>query len=110
MKNDDQVRQSGRNIFKDLDLPDAEELNAKARIVCRICEILDERGLTQKAAAQILGVDQPKISALLRGRLDGFSTDRLFRFLNALGNDVEIVIKPIAKRGAHAGIRVLAAA
>ena len=111
MKNDETVRAGGRNIFEDLKLPDAEELNAKAQIAYRICEILEERKLTQKAAAELLGIDQPKISALLRGRLEGFSSDRLFRFINALGRDIEIVIKPARKHRRHAPrIRVLAAA
>jgi predicted XRE-type DNA-binding protein len=91
----------------DLDLPDAEELNAKAQIAYRICQILDERKLTQKRAATVLGIDQPKISNLMRGRLDGFSTDRLFRFLTALDRNVEIVIKPKENPNTLATIRVL---
>jgi predicted XRE-type DNA-binding protein len=78
------VRRGGRNIFEDLKLADAEELNAKAQIAYRICGILEERKLTQKDAETLLGVDQPKVSALLRGSLEAFSSDRLFRFLNAL--------------------------
>ena len=76
----------------------------------RICQILDERKLTQAAAAEVLGVDQPKISALMRGRLDGFSTDRLFRFLTALDRNVEIVIKRKKNPRTPASIRVLVAA
>lgn len=111
MKNHEAVREGGRNIFEDLQLPEAGELNAKAQIAYRICDILAERKLTQKAAATLLGIDQPKISALLRGRLEGFSSDRLFRFLNALDRDIEIVIKPAKKNRRHApGIRVLAVA
>jgi predicted XRE-type DNA-binding protein len=98
LKNDDTVREGSKNIFEDLQLPNAEELNAKAQIAYRVCDILEERKLTQKEAATLLGIDQPKVSALLRGRLEGFSTDRLFRFLNALGRDIEIVIKPARKR------------
>ncbi len=59
------VRLGGRNIFEDLRLPDAEELNAKAQIAYRICDILQERKLSQKEAATVLGIDQPKVSALL---------------------------------------------
>ena len=110
MKTHEAVRRGGRNIFEDLKLPDAEELNAKAQIGYRICNILQERKLTQHAAADLLGIDQPKVSALLRGRLEGFSSDRLFRFLNALDQDIEIVIRR-TKKSAHApGIRVLAIA
>jgi predicted XRE-type DNA-binding protein len=110
MKTREAVRKGGQNIFEDLQLPDAEELNAKAQIAYRICEILEEGKLTQKDAAEILGVDQPKVSALLHGRLEGFSSDRLFRFLNALNRDVEIIIRPKGKRRGAAKIRVLAAA
>jgi predicted XRE-type DNA-binding protein len=102
------VREGGTNIFADLKIPNAEEFNAKAKIAYQICGIMEERKLTQSAAADLLGIDQPKVSALMRGQLDGFSSDRLFRFLNALDRDVEILIKP-AKRRSHRGeIRVLA--
>lgn len=108
MKNQEAVREGSRNIFEDLRVPEAKELNAKAQIVYRMCAILQGQKLTQKAAATLLGIDQPKVSALLRGRLAGFSCDRLFRFLNTLDRDTEIVIKPARKRRSHsAGIRVL---
>ena len=110
MKTHETVRRGGRNIFKDLKLPDAEELNAKAQIAYRICDILQERKLTQQAAADLLGIDQPKVSALLRGRLDGFSSDRLFRFLNSLDRDIEIIIRRTKKSSRAPGIRVLAVA
>jgi len=110
MKAHETVRQGRRNIFEDLKLPDAKELDAKAQIAYRICGILEKRKLTQKAAATVLGIDQPKVSALLRGRLEGFSSDRLFRFLNALDRDVEIVIRPTKKSGSTPGIRVLSVA
>ena len=109
-KAEENVRQGGWNVFEDLKLPDAAELNAKAQIAYRICGILEERKLTQKEAATLLGVDQPKVSALLRGRLEGFSSDRLFRFLNALDRDIDIVIRRSKKRSGGAKIRVLAAA
>lgn len=108
MKTHEAVRQGGKNIFEDLKLPDAEELNAKAQIAYRICGILEERKLTQQAAADLLGTDQPRVSALLHGRLEGFSSDRLFRFLNALDQDIEIVIRRAKKKSHRApGIRVL---
>ncbi len=110
MSTTDDIRRSGGNVFADLGLPDAEELNAKAQIAYRICQILDERKLTQKQAATVLGIDQPKISNLMRGRLDGFSTDRLFRFLTAFDRNVEIVIKPKDDPSTPASIRVFAIA
>jgi len=110
MNTKEEIRQAGSNIFADLKLCNAEELNAKAQIAYRICQIMDERKLTQKEAAQLLGIDQPKVSALVRGQLIGFSSDRLFRFLNALNRDVEITIKPTKRRNDKGHIRILAAA
>ncbi len=101
------VEQSSGNVFADLGLGDPEGLLAKAELVERIGDIITERKLTQAKAARLLGIDQPKISNLLRGRLDGFSAERLFRFLNALGNDVEIRIRP-ARVGEEAQTRVVA--
>jgi len=95
------------NVFADLGLPDADELLAKAQLVFRIHAIIRSKKLTQKKAALILGIDQPKVSALIRGHLDGFSTERLFRFLNALGEDVEIVLRPKKRTAKKAGVRVL---
>jgi predicted XRE-type DNA-binding protein len=102
------VEKSSGNVFADLWLKNREELLAKAQLVQRIADIIAERKLTQARAAKLLGIDQPKVSALLRGRLDGFSTDRLFRFLNALGRDVEIVIRT-ARRDGAADTRVVSA-
>jgi predicted XRE-type DNA-binding protein len=101
------IEESSGNVFADLGLKHPEELLAKAELVQRICDIIAARKLTQVRAAKLLGIDQPKVYALMRGKLDGFSTDRLFRFLNALGSDVEIVIRP-ARRGREADTRVIA--
>ncbi len=87
-----EVHSSSGNVFADLGLPNPDELLVKAELVHRISELIAERQLTQSEAADILGVDQPKVSALMRGKLSGFSTERLFRFLNVLGNNVEIRI------------------
>ncbi len=95
------------NVFADLQVADAAEALAKAELARQIAEIIGKRHLNQKEAATLLRIDQPKVSALLRGRLTGFSTDRLFRFLNALGREVEIVVR--TSRRKHPGIRVLAA-
>lgn len=103
------VEESSGNVFADLDLPDAEELLAKSRIVYRICNIIAERKLTQEQAAKLLSIDQPKISALMRGKLSGFSTERLFRFLNALDRDIDIVIKKKPRSRQKAQVRILAA-
>jgi len=87
------------NVFADLGLPDAGEHLIKAGLVVRIDRIIRERKLTQTAAAELMGIDQPKVSAMLAGQFRGYSVDRLMRFLVALGHDVEIVVKR-RKRGA----------
>jgi len=101
------AEQSSGNVFADLKLPNADEALAKAELARQISIVIEKKGLSQTKAAKLLGIDQPKVSALLRGRLEGFSTDRLIRFLNALGREVEIVVRT-ARRG-HAGVRVVAA-
>lgn len=88
------VTESSGNVFTDLGVADAAEALAKAELAHAISTILAKRRLTQAQAAQILGIDQPKVSSLLRGRLAGFSLERLLRFLLAMDRDVEIVIKP----------------
>lgn len=98
---------SSGNVFADLGLPDADTLLIKAELVRQISVIIRERHLTQSETAKLLGLDQPKVSALLSGRLRGFSLERLTRFLNALGRDVEIVVRPAARK--RAGVRVVTA-
>lgn len=92
-RHDDSITPSGGNVFADLDLPDADDRLAKAELARQIGAIIRQRRLTQKAAADILGTDQPKMSALLSGRLAGFSLERLAHFLTLLGKDVEIVVR-----------------
>jgi predicted XRE-type DNA-binding protein len=104
------VKKSSGNVFADLQLPNPEAALAKAKMASRICQIIAERGLTQTEAAEILDLDQPKISALVRGKLSGFSVDRLFRFLNDLGQEVEITIRPARPTGRRGSTHVLAAA
>ena len=82
------------NVFADLGLADAGEHLIKAGLVVRIDQTIRQRKLTQAAAAKLMGIDQPKISAMLAGRFRGYSVERLMRFLVALGHDVEIVVKP----------------
>lgn len=91
------------NVFADLGYPRPEEATAKAELAHKITKIIERRGLTQAEAAEILDVDQPKISALRRGKLSGFSLDRLVRFLVLLGSDVQIVVKeqPCSRRRAR---------
>lgn len=88
------IKPSSGNVFADLGLPDAEFLLAKADLAIEIGKALDERGLSQGEAARLLHTSQPRISDLRRGRLEGFTLDRLVRFLNALDQDVEMRVRP----------------
>lgn len=89
-----EIHSGSGNVFADLGLPNADELLIKAKLADQISDIISQRKLTQAEAANLLGVDQPKVSALVRGKLSGFSVERLFRFLNTLGSDIEIRIIP----------------
>jgi len=89
---------SSGNVFADLGPADAGEHLIKAGLVVRIDRTIRQRRLTQAGAAQLMGVEQPKVSAMLAGQFRGYSVERLMRFLVALGHDVEIVVKP-RKRG-----------
>ena len=103
------VTPSSGNVYKDLGLPNAGTELAKAKLAHRIVRVIEDLELTQQKAAETLGIDQPGISHLVRGNLKRFSMDRLFRFLNALGRDVEIIIKPKPRSRAHASVRVASA-
>lgn len=90
------------NIFAEMGIAEPEEELAKVKLACHIRAAITRRNLTQAQAATVIGVDQPKVSALVKGRVAGFSTDRLLRCLAALGLDVDIVIRGesrIRKRG-----------
>lgn len=101
------VRTGGGNVFADLGLADAGERLVKAELARQIGMLIRGAGLTQARAAARLGVDQPKVSALLRGRLKDFSTERLMRFVTALDRDIVIAIRH-PQDHARATVRVLA--
>ena len=94
MREQTEVHEGSGNVFADLDLPDAEERYAKAMISRLIARQIEARGLTQAQAAELLDTTQPKVSAVVRGQLAGFSMDRLFRFLTALGMNVRVEVRP----------------
>ena len=104
---DTRVTRGSTNVFADHGLPDADKLLVKAGLVHRIGQLIDK--LTQVEAAKLLGIDQPKVSRLLRGDLYGFSTEQLMRFLNDLGHDVTIAVKPKPKSRARGKTTVRAA-
>jgi predicted XRE-type DNA-binding protein len=102
------TRGSG-NVFADIGLPHPEEYLVKAQLAVAITRVIEARGLTQRQAAALMGVDQPKVSHVLRGRLADFSTDRLITFLTGLGRDVEIVVKAAPRSRKQGRLRVVAA-
>ena len=89
---------SSGNVFADLNLPQADDLLAKAELAAKIVAEIQRRRLTQSQAAGVLGIDQPKVSALKQGKLSGFSIERLLRFLLLLGRDIEITVKGKSRR------------
>jgi predicted XRE-type DNA-binding protein len=101
------TRHAADNVLADLGLPDAEELTAKTILAKMINDILDDRRLTQSAAAELLGIPQPKISAIRNYKIRGISLERLMHALTALGQSVEIVVRP-SKKKANARIAVAA--
>lgn len=109
MHEEREIQHSSGNVFADLELPDAEEMQAKALLSIQIHGIIKKRRLTQAQAAELLGIDQPKVSALIRGRLKGFSMERLFHFLNLLGRDVQIVVSPKSRTRVQGCLKVAAA-
>ena len=103
------VTPSSGNVFADLGFAEPEEELAKAQLASRIQDIVKRRRLTQVAAASLMGIDQPKVSALLNGRLANFSSGRLMRLLTTLGQDVEIVIRAKPRRRQRGRVRVVEA-
>ena len=92
---------SSGNVFQDLGLPDAEERLAKAEIASQICGLIKKKKLSQAKVAALLKITQPKVSLLLSGKLKGFSLEKLFSFLNALGQNVNISVKPASSGTGH---------
>ena len=98
------------NVFADLGFTEPEEELTKAQLASQIRQVLKRRRLTQVAAASLMGIDQPKVSAVVNGRLANFSSERLMRFLTALGQDVEITIKPTPRNRVRGRIRIVGSA
>jgi predicted XRE-type DNA-binding protein len=92
------VHDSSGNVFADLGIEDADEYMAKSELAAQILRIVQRQRLTQAKVAKLLGIRQPKVSELLRGRLDGFSTDRMLRFITRLGYDVQIKLSKARTR------------
>ncbi len=92
------AEKSSGNVFADLGFPHPEQELLKARLALEVYRLIRKRGLTQAAAGKILGIKQPHVSALMRNRSGSFSVERLMDFLTALGQDVEISVKPARGR------------
>ena len=106
---DETITRGTGNVFADLGYGDADERQTKLRLAHAINSVIARRRLTQAAAAEKLGVNQPKVSALANYKLDGFSVERLMHFLTALDQDVEIVIRKKPRSRASARISVVTA-
>ena len=88
------VEEGSGNVYADLGYPDSDSMLIKAQLAAKIAEIIQRRGLTQTQTAKILGLTQPRVSALLKGRFRGISEHRLLECLTRLGRDIHIEIKP----------------
>jgi predicted XRE-type DNA-binding protein len=105
-KNPVKSEKSSGNVFADLGLPHPEQELLKARLTLQIYRLIKERGLTQVQAGEILGIQQPRVSALMRNRAGVFSVERLLDFLTALGQDVEITVRPTRNEHGSVSLRV----
>ena len=103
------ITRGSTNVFEDLGYPDAVERQAKLRLAYALNQVMEDRGLTQAAAATILGLSQPKVSALRNYKLAGFSVERLMNLLTALDQDIEIVIRRKSRSRKGGRITVVAA-
>jgi predicted XRE-type DNA-binding protein len=102
-----EIHEGSENVYRDLGLPDAEEMLVKAQLVSKISEIIRGKDLTQVEAAKILGLPQPKLSGILRGRFRGVSERKLIDCLTRLGRDVDIVVKDSPRRRAGGKLTVV---
>lgn len=105
---EDIITSSG-NVFEDLGLSEPADRLAKAELARKIAEIITKRHMNQADAAKLLGVDQPKISNIMNGRLSGFSLERLIHFLNVLGREVQIIVKQKSRSQAMGKLKVVCA-
>ena len=103
------ITRGSTNVFEDLGYPDAAERQAKLRLAYALNQVVERRGLTQTATATLLGLSQPKVSALKNYKLAGFSVERLMNLLTALDQDIEIVIRRKARSRKGGRITVVAA-
>ena len=102
-----EIHEGSGNVYADLGYSNAEEMLVKAKLVSKIADIVREKGLTQAQIAKVLGLTQPKVSALLRGQFRGISERKLIECLTSLGRDVQIVVKDVPRRRAGGKLTVV---
>ena len=107
---DTKVHVGSGNVFADLELPDAEDQLIKSNIVIELRRLIKARKLNQTAAAKMIGIGQPDLSHILRGRFRGYSVERLMRMLTAFDQDIDIVVRPRKKGGKPGRIALIQAA
>jgi predicted XRE-type DNA-binding protein len=105
--NSEKLEPSSGNVFADLGFHDSEERLLKAKLATKVAQLIEKKGWTQAQTAERTGLDQPKVSRLLRGQLSGFSADRLFAILNRLGHSVEVRISAKERPAEKSHIRVI---
>lgn len=103
------VTKGSGNVFADIGVRNPDEALVKAKLARVIARTIEANHMTQLEAADLLGIDQPKVSNLVRGKMAGFSIDRLFRFLTVLGSDIEIVVSGSARRNKPGHMKVAVA-
>ena len=101
------IEKGSMNVYADLGVVDAEEMLVKAKLAAKIAEIIKSRKLTQMQAAALLGMTQPKLSNMLRGRLRGISEAKMLECMTLLGRDVQIVVKPVSRSRKTGHVSVL---
>ncbi len=101
------IEKGSMNIYADLGMTDADEMLVKAQLAAKIAEIIKLRKLTQTQAASLLGMTQPKLSNMLRGRFRGISEAKMLECMTLLGRDVQIVVKPVSRSRKTGHVSVL---
>src|ERR1017187_4480271 len=99
------VKEGSGNVFADLGFPNPERERLKARLTLQIYRLIKDLGLTQAKAGAILGIRHPHVSGLMRGQSGNFSVERLMDLLTALGQDVEINVRPASRE--HGGVSLV---
>jgi predicted XRE-type DNA-binding protein len=102
-----EIEQGSGNVYADLGIADANEMLVKAQLAAKIGSILKARHLTQAQAAEILGITQPKVSEMLRGKFRGISETKMIECLARLGRDVQIVVKPAPRSRKEGKVEVV---